>query len=101
MRSYLQSLHTKSDSHKRAFALAVSGGFTLMLFTVWSFVHFGSTPTIATEEDQHNLAAVVSVTNDVTPFENVQSGIKNSFDALKAGFSNATNGNAVDLNGTE
>lgn len=42
MRKYLASLPERSDSHKKTFALLVSGGFTLFIFAIWALVNLGT-----------------------------------------------------------
>ncbi|MBX4188999.1 hypothetical protein KW785_00175 [Candidatus Parcubacteria bacterium] len=98
MRKYIETMKERPHSHKRAFALSVSGAVTLMIFAIWSFVHFGQTSVVATQEDQNNLAAVVgageavNVPDGVTPFENLKSGVESSFEAFKSGFSQLNGG---------
>ncbi|OHA89880.1 MAG: hypothetical protein A2832_01945 [Candidatus Zambryskibacteria bacterium RIFCSPHIGHO2_01_FULL_44_22b] len=40
MRKYLATIHTRSHHHKKRFALLVSGGFTLLIFGIWSMATF-------------------------------------------------------------
>jgi hypothetical protein len=112
MRStYLNTLHTRSDKHKKRFAFAVSLGCTLMIFSIWSFVRLATpgTATAGTTPPQ-NAAVLLAVDNGdgtqqadntvetvqgPTPFENFKSGLESSVKALKDGFSQAKDGAAA------
>jgi hypothetical protein len=52
MHRYFETLHEKSDTHKKRFALVVAGSISLFIFTIWSFVNFGSGATLAQDESQ-------------------------------------------------
>jgi len=81
MKAYLNDLPNKSVEHKKRFALLVSGGFTLLIFAVWSFVHFGPEPEVVTEtEGPVTLAA--AVTAEVSPFANLANGIGDAWSSL-------------------
>lgn len=41
MRKYLSTIHERPDSHKKLFAFAVSGTFTLFIFAIWTLTTFG------------------------------------------------------------
>ena len=90
MRAYLKTMHTRSDKHKRHVALLISAGCTLLIFSVWSFVHFtitnantaGTTPdesaAVLLAPDNSNVgtqpAPEINL-NDTTPLENLKHGI--------------------------
>ena len=76
MRQYLSTLHTRSDSHKKNFALLVSGGFTLSMFAIWTFVNFGQT--VVEEQPVPTLAS----TQEVGPFESLLSSVSSAWDGL-------------------
>jgi len=78
MRKYLSTLHKRSDGHKRRFALAVSGCFTLLIFGVWTAANFGP------EEKGRTL--------EVSPFESFQGSVASSLEALKNSFSELKSG---------
>lgn len=81
MKKYLKELPNKSHGHKKRFALLASGGFTLLIFAIWSFVMFGPEPQVAEDSTGPvNLAAVSQA--EVTPFENVFVGIKDSWKSI-------------------
>ena len=80
MKKYLKELPNKSHKHKKRFALLASGGFTLVMFAVWSFVMFAPEPQLADETGPVNLAA--ASTAEVTPFENIVDGMKESWQSL-------------------
>lgn len=101
MRSYVQTIHTKSDAQKKRFAFFVSAGCTLAIFSVWSLVRVGySTSTAGTTPQQAALVvatdnlgtrdtAPLGNTKMVTPFENLLSGIRESFGGMKSAVSDA------------
>lgn len=78
MKKYISEIHTKSPAHKKRFALAVSGGITLIIFGVWSFVKFS---------DMSNSKVVaenqIAPAAEIAPVDNLRTGIANSFNALK------------------
>ena len=83
MKKYLSTIHQRSPAHKRRFALVVSGGITLIIFTIWSFVTFANTnPSLAnqnsnsTDNQKQNLTAV-------SPFADLSGGVANTIDAVK------------------
>ena len=82
MRRYISTIHTRSDAHKKRFALGVSGLVTLMIFGVWSVFTFdmfkGSV--IAEIEGNQNTASAIE------PLENVSNGLGESFKVLKDQF---------------
>ncbi len=80
MKKYFRELHTKTPSHKKRFALLASGGVTLAIFAVWSFVRFGGEPQIAKDSTGPvNLAATVESSSVAGAFE----GIKSSWQSLQ------------------
>jgi len=80
MRQYLSTLHTRSDQHKKNFALLVSGGFTLSMFAIWTFVNFGQP--VVKEDTLPTLAS----TQEVGPFESLLSSVGSAWDSLTSGF---------------
>lgn len=79
MRQYLKTIHQRSPSHKKRFALVASGVITLAIFAIWSAVKFGGTPIVAkATTGPVNLAATVQA----SPFENIWSGITGSWHSL-------------------
>ena len=64
MRKYLATIHTKPEHHKKRFALAVSSGTTLLIFSIWFITH--SSPS--------NMVIQKS-TNEVTPLESLKASI--------------------------
>lgn len=47
IKDYLRTLHTKPDHHKKRFSLFVASSITLLIFTVWATVNFGTGSIIA------------------------------------------------------
>jgi predicted PurR-regulated permease PerM len=76
MKKYLAEIHTKSPKHKRRFALVVSLGVTLIIFGVWMFVKFSD---LSNQMDNTN-----NQTAEITPINNLTSGIANSLEAIKS-----------------
>jgi hypothetical protein len=92
MRRYIEHMKTRPVHHQKAFALGVSGGFTIVLFSIWSFVTLHSGAAIADDQSQNNLAAVTasqedvmpaSNSNDVSSFDNLRQGIEDSYNSVK------------------
>lgn len=81
MRRYLSTIHTKSEAHKKRFALGVSAATTLSIFAVWSFFMFSpvKSDTLAEVNAPKN-------PNEVSPFANLQGGVAASVQALKDQF---------------
>ncbi len=75
MRTYLSTLHKRSPTHKKHFALLVSGGFTLSIFTIWAAVNFGG-GAAATASANKSVA-------DANPFGSLMRGLDASFESLK------------------
>lgn len=81
MKKYLSEIHKKPEAHKKRFALAVSGGFTLLMLMTWSVVSFGGEPELARDTTGTvNLAAASQ--SGVSPFENVLDGIIDTWGSL-------------------
>ncbi len=69
MKKYLATLHQRSHHHKKRFALLVSGGFTLLIFSIWSLANFGiKGPTLEA--------------NEVSPLESLASLVLRGFDSI-------------------
>ena len=47
IKKYLTTLHERPHAHRKRFALAVAGGFTLIVFAIWSSVTFTQKPEVA------------------------------------------------------
>jgi len=92
MKRYLQTIHQRSEAHKKRFALVVAGSITVIIFLIWSFVSFNNATTVASTDNtnDNNLAAVDTSTSAdqtaVTPFEDLMSGISSAIDGLKQSF---------------
>ena len=87
MRKYLATLGQRSEGHKKRFALAVSGCFTLLIFGIWTVANFGPEekgPTLSSDSQGRTL--------EVSPFESFQGSVASSFDALKGSFSELKSG---------
>ncbi|MBX4195389.1 hypothetical protein KW796_00285 [Candidatus Parcubacteria bacterium] len=81
MKSYLMSLRGKSPAHKKRFSFLVAGGTTLIIFVLWATVKFGGGNNIVAETTGPvNLAAVSE--SGITPFENILSGIRQSWNSF-------------------
>lgn len=89
MRHYLSTLHTRSDQHKKAFALAVSGGVTLSIFLVWSMVTFSPFSDGAQIAEDTNAPIELAPSSEVSPFQNLKSGVAASFEAVREGLDSA------------
>lgn len=88
MKKYLSTIHQRSPAHKRRFALLVSGGVTLIIFSIWSLVVFGNGNAIVANQpsDLSGPTVVENNPNTVSPFDDVKGGIANSIDAVKQQF---------------
>lgn len=103
MRKYLSTIHQRSDMHKKNFALAVSGGTTLMIFAIWTFVNFGNGGVMA-GNDQAPMANDQSGSQvaEVSPLQSIGASVSSTWEAigeawgeLKGSFGGAEN---FDLN---
>ncbi len=81
MKRYLATLHTKSDHHKRRFALLASGSVTLLIFGIWSLATFGM-----------NGAVVAKTEQEVSPFQSLQMNLAASFEVLGNNFKELKDG---------
>lgn len=97
MRHYLSTLHTRSESHKKRFAFLVSGGFTLMMFSLWSLATFGTGGTI---EQERAVVAQKEEVREVTPFASLREGLATGLAGLAEAIGGLTGGfkGAADLN---
>jgi uncharacterized protein (UPF0333 family) len=101
MRTYLRTIHTRSDKHKHRFALAVSLGTTLVIFFVWGFFHFGVDAASVANADGQTQSALVAepqtanafyatsqtaaqTASAVTPFEALSGNIADGWNSVKA-----------------
>ncbi len=80
MRTYLATLHQRSERHKRHFSLGVASGVTLLIFGVWVLVNFGpaNTPEPVTAENNK--------TEELGPFQSFGASISSGWDSVKASF---------------
>jgi len=98
MRTYLATLHTRSDKHKKRFALLTSGGITLSIFFVWMFVRFSplsSNDVVAT--DDTIVPTSDNTASAIAPINNLSSGVKESFQNIKDQF-NSVKGSVKEVN---
>lgn len=84
MRHYISTLHKRSHSHKKRFALLTSAGFTLMIFAIWTLVNFGGAD--ATE------ASANRAVSQANPFGSLLRGIGTGFSSLWGGVSELKEG---------
>ncbi len=99
MLRYIEHMKTRPVHHQKAVALGVSGSITLVIFAIWAFVTVNKPTTIATDENQNNLAAVIGSQDNTTtdnsnqgsPVDNFTQGIQDSYNSMKSG---------VDLSGS-
>jgi len=73
MRKYLATIHTRSPYHKKRFAFLVSGGFTLLIFGVWSLATFGTAEKTVTKND-----------NEFSPLESLKASVSTAFRVLRS-----------------
>ena len=78
MRKYLSSLKHRSDSHKKHFALAVSSGVTLSIFSLWALANFGAGGPLAGEAQP----AAVARANEVSPLDSLKKGMSEGFQGI-------------------
>jgi len=94
MRKYLATLHTKSDHHKKRFALIVSGCFTLLIFAIWLEVRFGPS-------DTQTVAATMqadTVNGAPSPLESLKASASEAWSLLSGQVDKAEEGlKSVDL----
>lgn len=84
MNKYISTLHTKSPSHKKRFALLTSAGVTLLIFTVWSLVKFSPESVVVRETSGPvNLALASTANVSFSPFDNLVSGFKSVWQSLQ------------------
>ena len=99
MRTYLETIHTRSDTHKKRFAFLTSFGITLIIFSIWTLVKFSpfsSTETIATDNTNLNTGSE-NTANAIAPLDNLASGVKESYTSLKNQF-NSVKGSVRTVN---
>ena len=86
MKKYLATLHQKSDSHKKRFALLTSGVVTLFIFSFWSLANFG----VSGESDSTVVAKVDD--SEVSPLESIRTNLATSIEALRNSFGEIKDG---------
>ena len=87
MKKYLSTIRERSTAHKKGFALIVSGGFTIFIFSIWSLTTFSNANVVvAKAPSTDNVPTAVSNNDVVSPFENLSGGVANSIDAIKQQF---------------
>ena len=100
MRKYLATLHKKSDDHKKYFALAVSGGFTLFIFTFWMLANFGNGGILA-RNDESTSTEDSSTVMEGSPLQSMSSSIAASWQAIRDNFDDFKKGlNGCDIKGS-
>lgn len=86
MRKYLSTIHQRSDTHKRHFAFAVSGGTTLMIFAIWTMVNFGNGGVLANNDQapmtNEQLGYRGAEVAEVSPLQSVGASVSSAFDAV-------------------
>ncbi len=88
MRKYLSTIHQRSDTHKKNFAFAVSGGTTLMIFAIWTMVNFGNGGVMAQGNQQPTTNNPQLATNnsqlvaEVSPLQSIGASVSSTFDAI-------------------
>lgn len=75
MRKYLASLPDRSESHKKTFALLVSGGFTVFIFAIWALVNIGAPSESTLAADTPN--------PEPSPLASMSDGLAGALAALK------------------
>lgn len=98
MIKHLENIENKSPAYKKRFALLVSGGITLSIFTFWSlftFSLFKGNETVA----QDNVPKYSNTASAITPLNSLSSGVAGSLKILKDQF-NAVKGSikSIDIN---
>jgi hypothetical protein len=88
MRRYLSTLHKRSKKHKNNFALLVAGGVTLIMFSVWHFVHYGEVPAVAEEPGVRTLPGTV---HEVSPLDSLSASVGEGWQGVRAGFTDLMN----------
>ena len=73
MRKYLATIHEKPEHHKKRFALMVSGGFTLIIFAIWSLVNIGPSDRVVANDQ-----------NEISPFESLKASIGAAIQVLRS-----------------
>ncbi len=106
MRTYISTLHQRSDGHKKRFALAVSGGVTMIIFSIWTLVNFGQGGVLAQNENElvNSNSQKVAEVSEVSPLESIGASVSSSFAALKKAWGDLTTGmdqlGDFDINGS-
>lgn len=106
MKRYIQTIHTRSDAHKKRFAFGVSSGFTILLFTFWFLARFGvpgndivaEQDTLPRASDRIAVTPGRAIENTATPFDTIGSGVASAYAAFKVRFGEAKKAlEAVDI----
>jgi len=90
MRTYLATLHKKSPSHKKRFALITSGTFTLLIFAIWALATFG--PSTFGTMDSGQEASANQAVGEANPFGSLLRGVGAGFKALTGEVDELKNG---------
>ena len=75
MRTYLATLHKRSDKHKKRFALVTAGSFTLLIFAIWALATFG--------EKEVTTASANQAVEEANPFGPLLRGFQAGFEMIK------------------
>lgn len=85
IKDYLKTLHTRPDHHKQRFSLLIAGSFTLLIFSVWYTVHYGSRTVIAE-------APIEEIENEAQPLDTFRASAIESWNLMTAQFEKAKQG---------
>jgi hypothetical protein len=88
MRRYLSTLHKRSHTHQKNFALAVSGGFSLLILAIWLLVRFGAVNPVVAEQAPHTTE--LGTVKEVGPLESLGDSLAASWTSIKESFSELT-----------
>jgi hypothetical protein len=93
MRTYLSTIHQRSEAHKKRFALVVSGGVTMIIFSIWTLVNFGHGGVLAQNDQQPTTDnRQQDKTSEVSPLESIGASVSESFNSLKRAWSDLKTG---------
>lgn len=84
MRHYLSTLHQRSHTHRKRFALVTAGSFTLLIFAIWALATFGNP-----SETSANAGRKTAAEN---PFVSLIGGVGAGFNALFSGIEDSKEG---------
>lgn len=82
MKKYLATLHQRSESHRKNFALAVSGGFSLFILAIWLLVNYGGVPQSGNLSNQ-DTTPVLGRVEEVSPLKSLGLSLSASVGSVK------------------